>query len=81
MYKNKYEVLTSQFNNKNLNSPNDVTFNQNDHSVWFTDPPYGFMRRSEKGGFYPVLPFPITPANGHTPADMPYLDEASREKG
>jgi gluconolactonase len=33
-------VLADRFKDKRLNSPNDVAV-RSDHSIWFTDPPYG----------------------------------------
>jgi gluconolactonase len=41
-------VLADQFDNKKLNSPNDVVI-KSDGSVWFTDPDYGIM--SDYEGF------------------------------
>ena len=38
----KYEVLASHYDDKKLNSPNDVVVSS-DGSVWFTDPPYGIV--------------------------------------
>jgi len=40
-YKNK-TMLIDNYNNKKLNSPNDVCV-KSDDTIWFTDPPYGIL--------------------------------------
>ena len=52
------EVIADSFEDKRLNSPNDVVV-RSDGSVWFTDPPYGinsdvegYPAESEIGGCY-----------------------------
>ncbi len=39
-----YEVLAATYNDKKLNSPNDVT-RANDGTLYFTDPPYGLEKQ------------------------------------
>jgi gluconolactonase len=34
-------ILADSFDNKKLNSPNDLVFRSSDSSIYFTDPPYG----------------------------------------
>jgi gluconolactonase len=41
-------VLADRYNNKRLNSPNDVVV-KSDGSIWFTDPPYGINTDYEGG--------------------------------
>jgi gluconolactonase len=42
----KIRVLATHFQNKRLNSPNDLVC-KSDGSIWFTDPPYGLPRQTE----------------------------------
>ncbi|MCU0644110.1 MAG: SMP-30/gluconolactonase/LRE family protein [bacterium] len=46
-------ALTTQFNGKRLNSPNDIAI-KSDGSIYFTDPPYGINSSQEELGFYGV---------------------------
>ena len=45
LYDGRVEIVLDCFDGKRLNSPNDVVV-KSDHSVWFTDPPFGLS------GFY-----------------------------
>ncbi|MDO5644254.1 MAG: SMP-30/gluconolactonase/LRE family protein [Dermabacter sp.] len=41
------EVLIDAFEGSRLNSPNDVATHPVDHTIWFTDPPYGILSENE----------------------------------
>ncbi len=49
----KLTVLAERYQNKQLNSPNDVV-TKSDGSIYFTDPPYGIGKDKEELGFYGV---------------------------
>jgi gluconolactonase len=44
--KGKITVLADRFEGKRLNSPNDLVYKR-DHSLYFTDPPYGLQTQSD----------------------------------
>lgn len=46
-------TLASQFEGKQLNSPNDLVV-KSDGNIYFTDPPYGIKSEQEELGFYGV---------------------------
>ena len=46
----KYEVIADKYEGNRLNSPNDVVADKHG-DLWFTDPLYGFMLKSDKGLF------------------------------
>ncbi len=46
-------TLANQYNDKRLNSPNDLVV-KSDGSIYFTDPPYGIKSEQEELGFYGV---------------------------
>jgi gluconolactonase len=48
------KTIADQFENKRLNSPNDVVVRTADGSLYFTDPPYGIGKEQEELGFYGV---------------------------
>lgn len=67
------EVLTSHFEGRELNSPNDICV-KSDGSIWFTDPWYGRMpvfgiERTRDLGWQGVFRLPP----GHRPGDEPQL--------
>lgn len=72
-----YQVVVDEYQGKRLNSPNDVAIDR-DGALWFTDPAYGFLLRSEPGSFEPKTG--NDPLSGN-PGDMPYLDERSKDDG
>lgn len=41
-YNGSITVLVDQYEGRRLNSPNDVVV-RSDHTIWFTDPPYGIL--------------------------------------
>ncbi|MGB3760026.1 MAG: SMP-30/gluconolactonase/LRE family protein [Rivularia sp. (in: cyanobacteria)] len=49
----KVTVLAERYQNKRLNSPNDVVV-KSDGSIYFTDPPYGIKKEDEELGFYGI---------------------------
>ena len=49
----KVTVLAERYNNKLLNSPNDIAV-KSDDSIYFTDPPYGIKKEEEELGFYGI---------------------------
>ncbi len=49
----KVTVLAERYQNKRLNSPNDVVV-KSDGSIYFTDPPYGIKKEEEELGFYGI---------------------------
>ncbi|NES86180.1 MAG: SMP-30/gluconolactonase/LRE family protein [Moorea sp. SIO2B7] len=46
-------VLAERYQEKRLNSPNDVVV-KSDGSIYFTDPPYGIKKEQEELGFYGI---------------------------
>lgn len=46
-------VLAERYQNKLLNSPNDIAV-KSDDSIYFTDPPYGIKPEEEELGFYGI---------------------------
>ncbi|WP_216669922.1 SMP-30/gluconolactonase/LRE family protein [Brasilonema sennae] len=46
-------VLAERYQDKRLNSPNDVVV-KSDGSIYFTDPPYGISKEKEELGFYGI---------------------------
>ncbi|MEM6401155.1 MAG: SMP-30/gluconolactonase/LRE family protein [Cyanobacteria bacterium P01_D01_bin.116] len=49
----KVTVLAERYQDKRLNSPNDVVV-KSDGSIYFTDPPYGIKQEEEELGFYGI---------------------------
>ncbi|BAY82863.1 SMP-30/gluconolaconase/LRE domain-containing protein [Calothrix parasitica NIES-267] len=49
----KVTVLAQRYENKLLNSPNDIAV-KSDDSIYFTDPPYGIKKEEEELGFYGI---------------------------
>lgn len=49
----KITVLAERYENKLLNSPNDIAV-KSDDSIYFTDPPYGIKNVEEELGFYGI---------------------------
>ena len=49
----KVTVLAERYDNKLLNSPNDIAV-KSDGSIYFTDPPYGIKKEQEELGFYGI---------------------------
>ncbi|WP_414619310.1 SMP-30/gluconolactonase/LRE family protein [Calothrix sp. CCY 0018] len=49
----KVTVLAERYENKLLNSPNDIAV-KSDDSIYFTDPPYGIKNVEEELGFYGI---------------------------
>ncbi|MEM9926368.1 MAG: SMP-30/gluconolactonase/LRE family protein [Cyanobacteria bacterium P01_D01_bin.50] len=49
----KVTILAERYQDKRLNSPNDVAV-KSDGSIYFTDPPYGIKKEDEELGFYGI---------------------------
>src|SRR5205814_8522958 len=54
-YDGAISVILDRFDNKRLNSPNDVVV-KSDDSIWFTDPPFGILSHYEGHKATPELP-------------------------
>ena len=54
-YDGAISVILDRFENKRLNSPNDVVV-KSDDSIWFTDPPFGILSNYEGHKATPELP-------------------------
>lgn len=65
-------VLADKFEDKKINSPNDVVV-RNDGSIWFTDPPYGLPRGTAKDQEKNNV-FRLDPKTGHLTAVVTDLD-------
>ncbi|MEH2190011.1 MAG: SMP-30/gluconolactonase/LRE family protein [Nostoc sp.] len=46
---NEWQVLVDRYQNKRLNSPNDLVV-KSDNTIWFTDPPYGITEPNQGYG-------------------------------
>ncbi|MEH1855178.1 MAG: SMP-30/gluconolactonase/LRE family protein [Nostoc sp.] len=46
---NEWKVLIDRYDNKRLNSPNDLVV-KSDNTIWFTDPPYGITEPNQGYG-------------------------------
>ena len=57
-YDGSVTVIADRFDGKPLNSPNDVVVAP-DHSIWFTDPPYGIRGNYEGSRAESELPFAV----------------------
>ena len=70
-YDGTVTVLMDRFENKRLNSPNDVVV-KSDDSVWFTDPPFGILGNYEGHVATPELPtnvYRLDPKSGRATVD------------
>ena len=47
--KNNIIIISDQYENKKLNSPNDVTLSPDGKCIYFTDPPYGLQKKEDNG--------------------------------
>ena len=64
-YDGSLTVIAERFENKPLNSPNDVVV-KSDHSVWFTDPPFGLLGYYEGYVAQPELPTNVYRVDGQS---------------
>ena len=62
-YDGTITVLTDRYDGKRLNSPNDIVV-KSDHSVWFTDPPFGIAGHYEGTKATPELPHGVYRIDG-----------------
>src|ERR1700720_2248854 len=66
-YDGSITVILDKFEGKPLNSPNDVVV-RSDHSIWFTDPPFGILGNYEGEQAAPELPTNVYRVDGRTGA-------------
>jgi gluconolactonase len=64
-YAGTITVILDSFEDKQLNSPNDVVV-KSDGSIWFTDPPFGIAGNYEGRKAEPQLPQNVYRVNGET---------------
>lgn len=64
-YDGSLTVIAERFEDKPLNSPNDVVV-KSDHSVWFTDPPFGLLGYYEGYVAQPELPTNVYRVDGQS---------------
>lgn len=64
-YDGRITVLADAFDGKRLNSPNDVVV-RSDHSIWFTDPPFGIRDYYEGHPALQELPASVYRIDGDT---------------
>jgi gluconolactonase len=62
-YDGTITVLADRYDGKRLNSPNDIVV-KSDHSVWFTDPPFGIAGNYEGTRAAPELPHGVYRIDG-----------------
>lgn len=58
-------VLADSYRGKRLNSPNDIVV-KSDHSIWFTDPPFGILGNYEGARAEAELPAAVYRLDGQT---------------
>jgi gluconolactonase len=73
-------TIADRFDNKPLNSPNDVVV-KSDGSIWFTDPPFGILGYYEGEMATPELPTNIYRVDGQTGAIQVMTGEVGRPNG
>jgi len=79
-YDGHLSVIADGFEGKRLNSPNDVVV-KSDHSVWFTDPPFGLLGDYEGGRAVQELPMNVYRVDGATGEMSVVENEVSRPNG
>ncbi len=62
-YDGTITLLADRYDDKRLNSPNDIVV-RSDHSVWFTDPPFGIAGHYEGTRAAPELPHGVYRIDG-----------------
>jgi gluconolactonase len=73
-------VVAATFQNKRLNSPNDVVVHP-DGDIWFTDPPYGIAGNYEGFKSDPELPVAVYRVDGRSGAIDKVTDELGGPNG
>jgi gluconolactonase len=73
-------VVADRFENKRLNSPNDVVV-KSDDSIWFTDPPFGILGNYEGHVDTPELPTNVYRVDGKTGQVTVATGEVPRPNG
>lgn len=79
-YDGSITVLADRFEGKQLNSPNDVVV-KSDHSVWFTDPPFGLLGYYEGYVAKQELPTNVYRVDGHSGAVTVVAGDIERPNG
>lgn len=79
-YDGRITVLAERFEGKRLSSPNDVVV-KSDHSIWFTDPPFGLLSDYEGHRAAQELPMNVYRVDGVS-GDLTVVEsEVSRPNG
>jgi len=73
-YDGAITVLMDNWQGKRLNSPNDVVV-KSDHSIWFTDPPFGILGDYEGHKAEPELPQAVYRIDGESGAVTVVADD------
>jgi gluconolactonase len=79
-YDGSITVLLDSYQGKPLNSPNDVVV-KSDHSVWFTDPPFGILGNYEGHTATPELPTNVYRIDGKTGQATMATGDVNRPNG
>ncbi len=79
-YDGSITVVADRFEGKLLNSPNDVVV-KSDHSVWFTDPPFGLLGYYEGYVAKQELPTNVYRVDGQSGAVTLLADDINRPNG
>lgn len=83
----RYEIngsvtaVAEKFENKRLNSPNDVVVHPNDGSIWFTDPTYGINGNYEGFQATPELKQAVYRVDGQSGTITKVTDEVGQPNG
>ena len=79
-YDGSMTVIADRFDGKPLNSPNDVVV-KSDHSVWFTDPPFGLLGNYEGYVAKQELPTNVYRVDGQSGAVTLVASDINRPNG
>lgn len=79
-YDGRITVLAERFEGKRLSSPNDVVV-KSDHSIWFTDPPFGLLSDYEGHRAAQELPMNVYRIDGVSGELTVVESEVSRPNG
>ena len=79
-YDGSVTTILDRFEGKRLNSPNDIVV-KSDHSIWFTDPPFGILGHYEGHMAAPELPTNIYRVDGKTGVAKVVSSSVNRPNG
>lgn len=79
-YDGSMTVIADRFDGKPLNSPNDVVV-KSDHSIWFTDPPFGLLGNYEGYVAKQELPTNVYRVDGQSGAVTLVASDINRPNG